>query len=176
MKRIVLIALILLSALGLSACVVNPNIYAVPIATVHTGNSPAAPSADLTNQIGSGTIGKYAVKIIIFEIIKEADGKGETSVVLNYEWTNNSDKATSFSKAMQDKVCQAGIECEAAVLTDNDKYDLDSAMSAIEPGSTQTVQRVYKLNDTAAPLDIEISELQSIEETPAVVKQTFEIK
>jgi hypothetical protein len=127
----------------------------------------------LSDQIGSGSIGKYDVSILDHKISK--DYKGNPAVIVTYEWTNNSDETTSFMFAVDASVFQSGIECETAIVTSGDDYDSELSMTDIKPGATLTVQDAYVLRDTANPIDVEVTELFSFMKNPPMVKQTFKI-
>lgn len=86
------------------------------------------------------------------------DYKGKDAVIITYEFTNNSDKAASFDTSLMDSVYQNGIGLETAILIDEDTdvWDVE-----IKPGITKETKKAYVLNDTASPLEIEITEFLS---------------
>lgn len=131
-------------------------------------------AADNSVQDGSGTLGDYVVTIKSFFLSKNYDDA--PAVVIEYEWTNNNDKAESFTLALDDTVYQDGIECESAIFVEDPKYDSDAQGKDIKPGSKQTVQVAYILNDTTTPIEVEVQELFTFADKPPMVTKTFEIK
>jgi len=153
---------------------VSVSTYTAPSVKPSPSVEPSAESSvDTSNQIGSGTIDDYFVSIKEFKVIEKYDG--DPAVIITYEWTNNSDDEASFSFSFDDKVYQNGIECEFAIIIDNDAYDGSNSIKDIKPGSTLEVQEVYSLNDATTPIDIEVTELITFDKTPSTVKQTFKI-
>ncbi|MBR6873405.1 MAG: DUF5067 domain-containing protein [Ruminococcus sp.] len=86
------------------------------------------------------------------------DYQKNTVLVVEYEWTNNSDKATSFTFAFQDNVYQNGIECSSSVFGCDD-IDSEKQLTKIQPGTTFTLNVGYKLNESDADAEIIISDL-----------------
>lgn len=117
-----------------------------------TQSEPAAPESD------------YAVTIDGCEVTQ--DYQGAPAIVVTYTWTNNSDKATSFMVAIDDKAFQNGVELDFATISfTNDQYDLNAAMNEVQPGATQTVQQAFLLDDQS-DVSVECTELISFDDTP----------
>ena len=108
-------------------------------------NSPQNPSAPIdTTTEGSDESGEYTVKYVSHSIEKNYDGKDV--LVIEYAWTNNSQKETSFTFACTDKVFQNGIECSSlAVLLDD--VDTQKEFLDIKPGTTYNLKVGYILQD-----------------------------
>lgn len=87
-----------------------------------------------------------------------ADYNGDPVLVVEYNFTNNSDDAISFMIACQDTAFQNGIECDSTVIGCDD-YDSKEQMNEIQPGTTYAVHVGYHLQDTTSPVDIEITDL-----------------
>lgn len=87
-----------------------------------------------------------------------ADYNGASVLVVEYNFTNNSDKATSFSLACQDTAFQGGVECDSTVIG-CDAVDAQEQLNDIQPGTTYTVHVGYHLQDTTSPVDIVITDL-----------------
>lgn len=84
------------------------------------------------------------------------DGNGADIIIVTYEFTNNSDTATSFDYALRTIAYQDGAQLEPAINVDNNLiYDAEE----INPDKTKIVEKAYLLNDTTTTVDIEISEL-----------------
>lgn len=125
------------------------------------------------NQVGSGTIGNHDVAIIGYELTEDYDGN--PTVVVTYEWTNNSDAAASFIFTFANTVYQNGVECEKAIILNVDVYDIEDSTKDIKPGVTYTVKGAYVLGDTTSPIEVELTELLSFASNPPMVTRTFEI-
>lgn len=86
------------------------------------------------------------LKIVSHSISKDYDGKDV--LVIEYEWTNTTDKAVSFMTQFRDKVFQNGIECDSSVVGCND-IDSQQQMNDIQPGTTYNVKVGYHLQDNS---------------------------
>lgn len=91
------------------------------------------------------------------------DYEGKPVLVVEYNFTNNSDEAQSFIFACQDKVFQNGIECDDTVIGCDD-IDSQQQMNEIQPGTTYALKIGYHLQDTTSPVDIEVTSLDFINE------------
>ncbi|MBQ9059387.1 MAG: DUF5067 domain-containing protein [Atopobiaceae bacterium] len=99
--------------------------------------------------------GKYVVTIDGAQT--STDYAGNPCVIVNYSFTNNSDKATSFMVAVNADVYQNGVECELAIGSDADS---STAMNKIKPGTTIQVQQAYSISDNS-DIEVEVAELFS---------------
>ena len=118
-------------------------------------------------------LGKYNVVIKSCRLAE--DYKGTPIVIVTYEFTNNSDDATSFSFSVTDSVFQNGIGLnECYVVDDSANYSSDNQLKDIKPGSTLDVEVAYTLNDNETDLEVEVKELISFKDT--VVTKTFKLK
>ena len=113
---------------------------------------------------------KLVVKLGETKVIK--DYKGNPALLVNYSFTNNSDKKQSFMTAIKDAAFQNGIGLNDAI-TMGDEYDAQLQMKEIMPGKTLNVQAAYSLDDTETPVEIQISELLSFDDT---LLDTFTVK
>ncbi len=105
-------------------------------------------------------IGKYEAVYTGSEIVKNSND--EDVIVINFDFTNNSDEAKSFEWAYYYNVFQEGIGLSyAAIFVSEDSYDtLDESMRTdVQPGKTIPVSMTYKLNSLTAPVEIEVTDL-----------------
>lgn len=79
-------------------------------------------------------------------------------LIIEYDYTNNSDKATSFSFACQDTVFQDGVECDSTVVG-CDEVDTQEQLNDVQPGKTYTLKVGYHITDTSKPVDVVITDL-----------------
>lgn len=136
------------------------------------GSSESAEEAGPTD---SGTLGDYDVTIKDCQVV--TDFEGNSAIAITYDFTNNSDDATSFMVAMDYSVFQDGVELEyTSVYTDADSLDAmdDATWTDIQPGTTLEVTTTHKLNDTTNPVEVEVMELWSTDDSEKLVKP-FEI-
>ena len=86
------------------------------------------------------------------------DYEDKDVLIIKYDFTNNSDEATSFTFACQDTVFQDGIECDSTVIGCDD-IDSQEQLNDIQPGKTYTVTIGYHISDTSKPVDVVITDL-----------------
>ena len=120
-----------------------------------------------------GAIGKYSVLIDSCRLAKDYEGK--PVVIVKYIYTNVSDSdPTSFMIAFDDNVFQNGVGLnEALFVDDSANFSSDNQMKEIKAGATLEVEVAYELNDTVTDIEVEISELISLNNT--VITKTFSI-
>lgn len=116
-----------------------------------TDNNSVA--ADTQNVNNGTTVGDYGCVVKSAELCK--DWTGKDSVLITYEFTNNSDNAISFDVALDARAYQNGIGLETAILDEDTDLFLDVD---IKPGITKEVKKAYILGDTSSNIEIEISE------------------
>lgn len=131
-----------------------------------------ADDADGSALTGEGDLGDVHVRIVSAER-GGTDSNGDETVVVTYEWTNNTDSSTSFMATVEDTAFQNGQELDKDFyLSDSDTYDSDSQYSNVQSGATGTVTIAYVLSDDSA-VSVEVSEWLSLDDS--VVTQTFEL-
>lgn len=149
-------------------------IAVVVVVIVIIGAAGAGGSGDNSDESSNTTAGTSAVSAEKEEkakdtlgdykcIVKGAklckDWTGKDSVLVTYEFTNNSDSAISFDVALDARAYQDGIGLETAILEDDTDLFLDVD---IKPGVTKEVKKAYVLRDTSTEVEIEVSELISL--------------
>ena len=106
-------------------------------ATVQTDTNTKEVKKD-TNESNEAKIGdeikisNYSVKINSLRMVKDSDGK--PSVVLNYKFTNNSEKTTNALVATYFKVFQDGELLETAIILDG--IDSSNSSKDLRPGKS----------------------------------------
>ena len=86
------------------------------------------------------------------------DYEDKDVLIIKYDFTNNSDEATSFTFACQDTVFQDGIECDSTVIGCDD-IDSQEQLNDIQPGKTYTVTVGYHISDMSKPVDVVVTDL-----------------
>ena len=102
------------------------------------------------------------------------DYEGKPVLVVEYNFTNNSDEAQSFIFACQDKVFQKILFLRHPVIGCDD-IDSQQQMNEIQPGTTYALKIGYHLQDTTSPVDIEVTSLDFINED-TLLKQTVNLQ
>lgn len=109
-----------------------------------------------TSEVESVTKSEYS--ITINKTFISQDYAKSPCLVIEYEWTNNSDKETSFTFAFNDTLYQDGIECSGIVVGCPDE-DAEQQLLKIQPGITMTLNVAYKLSNTESSPQIIVKDL-----------------
>lgn len=121
----------------------------------------------------SGTLGSYEVKIK--DATFTTDHNNKKVIIINYDFTNNSEDTASPLYSVSGKAFQNGIELESAILIGNDAYDISTGQKEIKPGITlENCQKAFVLEDDS-PVEFEMTELISFNDEEKLVK-TFEVQ
>lgn len=87
------------------------------------------------------------------------DYDGNATVLVTYEWTNNTDKNNSFASLADPKVFQNGSALDDAIYMDSPEgYDANSYLNEVQPGATATATIGYVLKDDSA-VSVDVSAL-----------------
>ena len=113
--------------------------------SVTESNAESAESESAPEQTAEDSRAESPVIILSHEIRSGIDGKD--LLVIEFEFTNITDKAANFATTFTDKVYQNGVECEQAYFED---LDSPSQMADILPGVTATIKLGYYLHDMTA--------------------------
>lgn len=136
-----------------------------------TGNQPSGSnSGAVVNDSGNSNLGKYKVEIKGCRLSKDYDGK--PVAIVTYSYTNNDSEAHSFSWTFEDHAYQNGVEAEPTYFPSDDDYQKNNNQSKeIKSGVTIDVMVAYKLNDTTTPVEVEVGQLISFDDTK--ITKTF---
>lgn len=158
MKKIFLFALLVILILtAFMGCMNNDN---KTLSSTASKNDVSSKETDSKNETADGNLGEYSVKIKSCRLAKDYEGKD--IVIVNYEFTNNSEDNASFTFAISDKVFQNGVglnKCYTA--SESAKYSSDNQSKDIKKGTSLDVEVAYNLNDNTTPIEVECSELIS---------------
>ena len=104
-------------------------------------------------------IGDYVAKYKGCEIVK--DDYNKDTVIVTFDYTNNSDEAASFLFSIYYKVKQGDTELESGTIIDDETFEsvFDTEMAQVEPGQTAEVKLAYNLSDLTTDVVIEASDL-----------------
>ena len=154
MKKLFAMLLALMMMLSLAGC--GTSAADTPI--------PAADDADVVEEenttdaaavTGGGKLDEYYVKITGAHLGK--DYEGADVIILDYDFTNNGEEATSALTSLYFKLFQDGVELETAIVLDDSDYDSENSMKDIKSGVTLSCQCAYVLGNTTSPVEIEVS-------------------
>lgn len=157
-----------LPALSIAALLLT-GCSAAGTATQAGGSASAAASTSATAQV---TDSEYAVAIVGSHQTK--DYEGNRTLVVDFTFKNNSDKAATFLVAVSAKAFQNGVELERAIVGDDKKYEAGSSMKEIKTGASLKVQEAYVLSDKS-DVTVEVSELISFDDS-LIASKTIAVK
>ena len=106
------------------------------------------------------TIGDY--EVTVQSIGKGTDYEGNNILVINYDFTNNSDTEQMASFAVNFTAYQNGIETDSFLISDD--IDLGIGQKRIKPGTTITGVQTGAVLEDDSVLTIELDELISFDE------------
>lgn len=140
--------------------------------TAGSDNSGDQGSGSATPSGNSSTLGDYDVVISNCRLAE--DYAGAPIIIVTYEFTNNNDEPTAFWLAISADAYQNGIGLNTCyVVDDSANYSSDNQMKEIKKGATISVEVAYTLNDTTTPVEIEVSEIFSLNDKK--ITKTFTI-
>lgn len=137
-----------------------------------SGNQPTSSnSGAVVNDSGNSNLGQSKVEIKSCKLTK--DFEGNPAAVVTYSYTNNGKEAQAFDFAFITHAYQNGVEAEKCyVISDDGNYDSNNNQSKeIKPGVTIDVMVAYKLNDTTSPVEVEVGQFLSFDNTK--ITKTF---
>ena len=109
--------------------------------------------------------------VVLNSVRKSKDYDGKEVIVLNINWTNNSDETTSYATSISDKVFQDGQELENAFMVDG--VESGNYLKEVRPGTTLENIEVSYLSISTNELEIEFDEWISFDSNPVLIKVPF---
>lgn len=131
-----------------------------------TSTTPAAASPEKPAEESD-----FGVKIVGASF--SSDYQDEPVIVIEFEFTNNSDEAANFMFSLNVQAFQSGIELDSTVIG-VDEIDSSLLMADIKPGVTLKLKDGFKLRDTS-DVTVEVSELFSFNDE-VLVEQVFSVE
>lgn len=114
----------------------------------------------------------YDVKVLSYSI--ETDDLGKDFLLVEYEFTNHTDKSQSFAWSIDDKAFQNGVECDDLTVW-SDLVDSNAAQNEIKPEVQYKLKKGYLLSDKESPVVIECSPLISFGDVKPWVNVTIDL-
>ncbi|MBW3095225.1 DUF5067 domain-containing protein [Bifidobacterium sp. 64T4] len=105
---------------------------------------------------------------IVSAVRSSNDYENNPTVLVTYEWTNNTKKNNSFASLADPKVFQNGSSLDTAIYTDAPAgYDASSYLAEVQPGATATVTIGYVLKDDSE-ITVDITDFMSMDDSTKV--------
>lgn len=109
----------------------------------------------------SGELGDFTFSINNYSLAN--DYEGNPAIIVDFDFTNNSEEAANFITVAIPKLFQDGVQLENAIIMDNDTYNSNNEMKDIKPGVTLNVQQSWVLSNTTSPVEVELEEFISLD-------------
>ena len=132
----------------------------------------AETGASVSEKSDASTDPDYDVKVLNYSI--ETDDLGKDFLLVEYEFTNHTEKAQSFAWSVDDKAFQNGIECDDLTVW-SDLIDSNATQNEIKPEVQYKLKKGYLLADKESPVVIECSPLISFGEVKPWVNITIDL-
>lgn len=127
-------------------------------------------SGAVVNDSGDSNLGQS--KVEIKNCTLSTDYEGSPVAVVTYSYTNNGSEAQAFDIAFITHAYQNGVEAEKSYFLSDESYEKNNNQSKeIKPGVTIDVLVAYKLNDTTSPVEVEVGQFLSFDNTK--ITRTF---
>ncbi|RSX56721.1 DUF5067 domain-containing protein [Bifidobacterium samirii] len=121
-----------------------------------------------------GDLNQLHVKIVS-AVRSGNDYNGQPTVLVTYEWTNNTDKNNSFAALANPKVFQNGASLDTAIYLDSPEgYDVNSYLTELQAGASGTVTLGYVLEGDS-PVTVDVTDLVSWDDSVKVT-HTFDLQ
>ena len=146
-------------ALSLVACGSDTSASDTPA----TGGEPAEAQQETPDEpaepetTDSGAVGDYDVTI--GDCAFGTDYEGNNMIVVNYDFTNNSQDSIAPFVGISMQAFQDGVQLETAFVMDTSVYDAGIGQKQLKPGASLTgCQNAYVLTSTS-PVEVEVGPL-----------------
>lgn len=100
------------------------------------------------------------------------DYNEEDSVIVFYDWTNLTNETTASDFDVSISVYQNGISLENTYGAYQNEYESleDATMTQVRPNTTISCARMYLLQDTTSPIEVEVTPWINIDNTVYVLE------
>ena len=106
---------------------------------------------------------------IVSAVRSNNDYNNQPTVLVTFEWTNNTDKNNSFAVLASPQVFQNGQALDTAIYSENPAgYDSNSDFAEVQPGATGTVTIGYTLKDDSE-VTVDVTDLFDLNDSAKVV-------
>ena len=106
---------------------------------------------------------------IVSAVRSNNDYNNQPTVLVTFEWTNNTDKNNSFAVLASPQVFQNGQALDTAIYSENPAgYDSNSDFAEVQPGAAGTVTIGYTLKDDSE-VTVDVTDLFDLNDSAKVV-------
>lgn len=120
-------------------------------------------------QTDSGAVGDYDVTI--GDCAFGTDYEGNKMIVVNYDFTNNSEETIAPLWALSVQAFQDGVQLDVAIALDTSVYDAGVAQKELKPGASMTGCQSAFVLTSESPVEVEVAPLIG----DPVLFKTFEV-
>ena len=106
----------------------------------------------VTNVVSEQTH-KRNIKVSLTDITQTVDSDGDAAIIVSVELRNDTKREISYLGSVYDEVTQGGRELSHALIAEIKDYS-DNDIKQIDPGSSITVKKGYKLKSTSEPIKL----------------------
>ena len=117
----------------------------------------------------SGAVGDYYVTI--GDCAFGTDYEGNKMIVVNYDFTNNSEETIAPLWALSVQAFQDGVQLDVAIALDTSVYDAGVAQKELKPGASMTGCQSAFVLTSESPVEVEVAPLIG----DPVLFKTFEV-
>lgn len=142
----------------------------VPYIKVDNYYEESVEKEDLIKEVKIGdTFELSDFEITVNSIKKGKDYEGNDAIIINYNWTNNSEETTNWMFSITTQVFQNGEELDSAIISGSD----NKGMKDIRPGTTlEGIEDAFKVNDESE-IELEITEAFSFNNDKVLIILDF---
>ena len=124
-------------------------------------------NVEMGNQFKTGSY-----DVIINSVRRIQDYEGNPAIVVNCDWTNNSEETTSWLGSMNMDVFQDGKQSSSAMVMEG--MDNELSMTSVRPGIKLEGLEMAFLTESENPLEIEIQAIEEMfNEEPNLIKVNY---
>lgn len=112
-------------------------------------------------------LGEYSLTIQKYSL--GVDYEGDSALIIEYDWVNNSEDSTSPFMTFMLKGFQDDVETDDAIMVED--VDLGVGQKEVRPGGAiEGAQSTVGITDTTKPLELELDELFSLDSNPYIAE------
>lgn len=112
-------------------------------------------------------LGEYTLTIQKYSL--GVDYEGDSALIIEYDWVNNSEDSTSPFMTFMLKGFQDDVETDDAIMVEG--VDLGVGQKEVRPsGVIEGAQSTVGISDTTKPLELELDELFSLDSNPYIAE------
>ncbi|MDR3365326.1 MAG: DUF5067 domain-containing protein [Clostridiales Family XIII bacterium] len=172
---------------GLALGIISVVVFSASYVALDTYlNEETKPLIDQTNGDSysyapeNDSANEEAPDVLISDGEYSTDYAGNPVIIVNFEWTNTTDKTTSLIWTYNIKAYQNGVELDESYFSEDWLTSKEGVSASwtdsskdVKPGATIQTSIAYEIADEAAPIEIEVSTFWDVDKV--VTKKVFSI-